>query len=509
MSDLTIAVSKAVQNPKGTGYVERMAAEGVDEKSAMSRLAAARQRMDGLRARGQVPAGREAGPGRIDAIGHILNEVFGYQHGDPNSAVPIQVPVSVPSVWNAARLQCVQTNCLTSNSLTRNVGEVLGVFGDSETYQDSSGRWRVRSTAKVKNLYALEEALDWVESPKWSPKFPAPKGVAEGAKAFATHCQRCHAQPYLDKFSAQWDAAGENWRGTNAPSNLTDHFVAEDYVGQTRYVWRVTKVGFESVGTDDQFIKVHTGSRYTLNPRATEILDGKMRDGILATLREKVGDVPSSLAARLAELEGRDITLTGQAIVNAQFDKLKAAQLTPTNPLRKPDGSVMTLILLAGSTASAVDSYFLDAYPDRETAAKERDTFSFMRARPQPTTLAQMAVYRARPLNGIAFTAPYGHAGVWPTLESVLFPETRPERFWVGHGEFDPFAVGVDITKGEAMCGAPDRPATCFRMTTTEHRPGTDDGGNSRSGHAGARHYGGREPTSEEKRAIIEYLKSI
>jgi len=307
MSDLNIAVSKAVQDPKGTEYVERMAAKGVDEKNAMSRLAAARQRMDGFRARGQVPAGREAGPGRIDAIGHILNEVFGHQYGDANSAAPIQVPVSVPAVWNAARLQCVQTNCLTSNSLTRNVGEVLGVFGDSETYQDSSGRWRVRSTAKVKNLYALEEALDWVESPKWSPKFPAPKGVAEGAKAFATHCQRCHAQPYLDKFSAQWDAAGENWRGTNAPSDLTDHFVAEDYLGQTRYVWRVTKVGFESVGTDDQFIKVHAGSRYTLNPRATEVLDGKMRDGILATLREKVGGVASSLAARLAELEGRDI----------------------------------------------------------------------------------------------------------------------------------------------------------------------------------------------------------
>jgi hypothetical protein len=508
ISDLNIAVSKAVQDPKGTGYVERMAAKGVDEKNAMSRLAAARQRMDGLRARGQLPAGREAGPGRIDAIGHILNEVFGYQYGDPNSVAPIQVPVSVPAVWNAARLQCVQTNCLTSNSLTRNVGEVLGVFGDSETYQDSSGRWRVRSTAKVKNLYALEEALDWVESPKWSPKFPTPKGVAEGAKAFATYCQRCHAQPYLDRFSAQWDARGENWRGTNAPSDLTDDFVAETYLGQTRYVWRVTKVGFESVGTDDQFIKVHA-SRFTQNPRATEILDGKMRDGILATLREKVGDVPSSLAARLAELEGRDITFTGQAIVNAQFDKLRAAQLTPANPLRKPDGSVMTLMLLAGSTASAVDSYFLDAYPDRETAAKERDTFSFMRARPQPTTLTQMAVYRARPLNGIAFTAPYGHAGVWPTLESVLFPEKRPESFWVGHGEFDPSAVGVDVTKGEAICTTPNHPATCFRITTTEHRPGIDDGGNSRSGHAGAPHYGGREPTSEEKRAIIEYLKSI
>ena len=120
-----------------------------------------------------------------------------------------------------------------------------------------------------------------------------------------------------------------------------------------------------------------------------------------------------------------------------------------------------------------------------------------------------MAVYRARPLNGIAFTAPYGHNGVWPTLESVLFPETRPESFWVGHSEFDPYAVGVDIKKGDAICGAPNRRPTCFKVTTTERRPGTDDNGNSRSGHAGAGFYGGQEPTPEEKRAILEYLKSI
>ena len=81
ISDLNVAVSKAVQDPKGTGYVARMAAKGADEKNATSRLAAAKQRMDGLRDRGQVPVGREAGPGRIDAVGHILNEVFGHRTG--------------------------------------------------------------------------------------------------------------------------------------------------------------------------------------------------------------------------------------------------------------------------------------------------------------------------------------------------------------------------------------------------------------------------------------------
>lgn len=524
IADLYAAVSKASQDPKGTGYLERMAARGADDASATSRLAAAQKQVDGLRERGQVAAGREAGPGRLDAVGHILNEVFGHQYGDPNDAVrpydpegqdrasiqPIRVPVSVPHVWNAARLQCVQTNCLTSNSLTRNVGEVLGVFGDSETYQDASGRRRVRSTAKVKNLHALEEALDWVESPKWSAKFPAPKGnVAEGAKAFATYCQGCHAQPYLDRFNAQWDAVGENWNGRNAPSDLAAHFAPEEYLDQTRYTWKVTTLGFEAAGTDDQFIKAHALARYTVNARATEILDAKMRDGVLATLRERVPGLVASLAARLAELEGRDVTLTGQAIVNREFNKLRDAQLTSTNPIRKPDGSVMTLILLAGSTASAVDSYFLDAYPDRKTAAAERDKLGFFRSRPQPPTLARMAVYRARPLNGIAFTAPFGHNGAWPTIESVLFPDTRPERFWVGHDQFDPDAVGVDVKNGAAICGAPNRPSRCFEVITTERLPGVDDNGNSRSGHAGAKFYGGREPTPEEKRAILEYLKSI
>ena len=407
----------------------------------------------------------------------------------PASIKPIQVPVSVPAVWNAARLQCVQTNCLTSNSLTRNVGEVLGVFGDSETYKDPSGRWRVRSTAKVRNLYALEEALDWVESPKWSSKFPSPKGnLAGGAKAFATHCQRCHARPYLDKFSAQWDAVGENWSGRNAPSDLADHFVAEEYLGQTRYVWKVTRVGFETVGTDDQFIKAHAGSRYTLNPRATEILDAKMHDGILATLREKVGGLASLLAARLAGARGP------RHHVHWTSDCQRGIRQAQERSTHQHEPSAQ-----AGRFGDDVDSpggvdcqrrgLLLPQLvpPDRETGAGERDKFAFFRARPQPPTLAQMAVFRARPLNGIAFTAPYGHNGAWPTLESVLFPETRPESFWVGHGEFDPFAVGVDIKKGDAICGVPNRPSMCFKVTTTEHGPGTDDSGNSRSGHAGAR----------------------
>ena len=82
---------------------------------------------------------------------------------------------------------------------------------------------------------------------------------------------------------------------------------------------------------------------------------------------------------------------------------------------------------------------------------------------------------------------PYGHAGSWPTIESVLFPEMRPTGFWLGHGEFDPSARGRRRQAGEAICGGADRTPTCFRIETTEHQPGVDDSGNSRSGHEGAR----------------------
>lgn len=519
MDDLAQAVAKTSSDPKAARYFERMAARGAGEGPARDRLAAAKARIDGLQARGQVPAGREAGPGRLDAMSHIMNEVFGDQFGDPNSIKPVSVPINLPHVWNAARLECVQTNCLTNNPLTRNAGEVLGVFGDSETYLDSAQRLRVRSTVKFKNLHDTEEALDWVESPKWSPKFPAPSGdLAAGQQAFVRHCQSCHAQPYLETFKAQWNTHGENWDGKSASgptAELATHFKPEDDGNEIRQLWRVKTMAVAKVETDDQFNTVHA-ARYTLNARATEILDGKIRDVALVRLREAIqgrarrfGGAVAWLNDRAAELEGRQRSLVDQLAVDKGLKLARAAQMTSNNPMRKTDGSVMTLVLLGGATASATDSYFLSTYSDIKEAAQARDKFGFYRVRPKESaTVETMSVYRARPLNGIAFTAPFGHNGAWPTLEAVLFPEKRPESFWVGHSEFDPNAVGVDTVKGEAICGGPNPPRMCFKMTTTEHRAGVPDSGNSRSGHSGDKFYG-REPTPAEKRAILEYLKSI
>ena len=513
ISNLYAAVSKTVQDPNGTGYVARMAARGADEKTAATRLAAAQQRMDGLRSRGQVPDGREAGPGRIDAVGHILNEVFAQQYADPNSNKPIQVPVSVPAVWNAARLQCVQTNCLTSNSLTRNVGEVLGVFGDSETYKDSSGgggsvrppRSRTSTHSKKRSTGSRAPGgrrsshrprETWPRAPRRSP----PTANAATHSRISTSSARSGT------------ASGENWSGKNAPSDLDRTLPRRGAtLGRPDTCGRSPELDYENVGHRRS---VHQGARRL--PVHAE----RARDRAFSTARCATGSWRPS-ARRSAALapcwrpgsrSWRAATrhVTGQAIVDTGIREAEGRSAHRDEPVAQ-----------AGRVGDDADSpggvdrerrglvfpRLVPASGGRRKRARQIRVLPGPAAADDPgpdgrcTALARSMGSRSPPLMGT--TAPGRRSS------RVLFPETRPESFWVGHGEFDPNAVGVDIKKGEVICGGANRLPTCFKVTTTEHQPGTDDSGNSRSGHAGARFFGGREPTPEEKRAIIEYLKSI
>ena len=513
MADLQEAVHATTNDPP------KKAAFCGEVKGCDALLAAANARIDDLRSRSVVPAGSESGPGRLDAISHILNEVFGHQLKDtPGSVAPVQVPISLPPVWNAARLDCVQTNCLAKNSLSRNVGEVLGVFGDSEMYTDAGGRVRVRSTAKVENLDKLEQALDFVTSPKWDP---ALFGAIDAAKAqrggqlFAQKCAGCHAEPYKSSYDKQWQTNGQSWDGAGMGSALEKDFSKESYQGKDRYLWRVTRIAFDEVGTDSAFVLDHAVQRYSQAKdgnevgQAVQVLNDKIADNIAWQVRSKTG-AAGDLFGALAELHGSDRTIAEKAAIDLKLPQIIADETNtdgnPTNltvggkpflfdgaplNLRKTDGSVMTLVLLGAVTASAVDSYFLDKYPsDSKSATASRDKMQFFRAPPEKgLTLNDFAVYRARPLNGVAFTAPYGHAGVWPTLRSVLFPSERPASFFVGSGDFDPKNVGVDTSV-----------KTGFQVDTT--KPGSTN-----KGHEGSKY--GTDLPDADKLAIIEYLKSI
>jgi hypothetical protein len=97
--------------------------------------------------------------------------------------------------------------------------------------------------------------------------------------------------------------------------------------------------------------------------------------------------------------------------------------------------------------------------------------------------------YKARPLNGIWATAPYLHNGSIPNLEQILTaPELRDKQFYVGSRKFDPDKVGLSTAKDGSRG---------FLFDTSKV-------GNSNSGH---KH--GTALTSNEKRDLIEFLKTL
>ena len=103
-------------------------------------------------------------------------------------------------------------------------------------------------------------------------------------------------------------------------------------------------------------------------------------------------------------------------------------------------------------------------------------------------TWRQTGGYMARPLDGIWASPPYLHNGSVPTVWDLLHPPSeRPATFAVGR-ELDPDDLGIDVD---------GQPADAWIFDTSI-------GGNSNAGHEH-----GFELTDPQKRALIEYLKTL
>ena len=99
--------------------------------------------------------------------------------------------------------------------------------------------------------------------------------------------------------------------------------------------------------------------------------------------------------------------------------------------------------------------------------------------------------YKARPLNGIWATAPYLHNGSVPTLAELLKTDTeRVKEFYVGSWVLDPIHVGISDVAEEGGVHH-----YLFKTNLT---------GNSNSGH----NFGTRL-TADQKKQLIEYIKTL
>ena len=133
------------------------------------------------------------GYGRLDAFGAILNRVTSTLLEIPGNATPANAPVSYPFLWNTSQLDWVQWNGSVSNHIARNVGEVSGVFAHTILKTDNENE-RFYSSAKIVNLYQLEQYMAKLDSPKWSSPLPAiDRSKAEKGKVlYANNCVGCH-----------------------------------------------------------------------------------------------------------------------------------------------------------------------------------------------------------------------------------------------------------------------------------------------------------------------------
>ena len=106
--------------------------------------------------------------------------------------------------------------------------------------------------------------------------------------------------------------------------------------------------------------------------------------------------------------------------------------------------------------------------------------------------------YVAPPLDGVWATAPYFHNGSVPTLWHVLHPAERPAVWRRTATGYDDARVGLEI---EAFA---DMPAEKLRSAERRRYFDTRKPGKSAAGHDFA-----EVLDAAEKRAILEYLKTL
>lgn len=154
------------------------------------------------------------GPGRQDAVQGIANLIFSNDLGVPANRRLQDAPVSIPFLWDTWRLSRVQTNGFApgQNSIGRNIGEVLGVFGRTNFVDRATGtpnpepqRWE--TSVQLGNMLWLEDTLRGLAPPPWPADILGAideELAAEGRDLFAAHCSGCHGIATLP--DGTWDA---------------------------------------------------------------------------------------------------------------------------------------------------------------------------------------------------------------------------------------------------------------------------------------------------------------
>ncbi|WP_205012771.1 di-heme-cytochrome C peroxidase [Nitrosomonas sp. HPC101] len=368
------------------------------------------------------------GPARLDAVSMIFNRLAGLDIGPaptymiPENIQPATAPVRYPFLWNAGIQDKTQWPGFANNGnkilgLSRNLGEVFGVFGIFHPKKDKSHLlgidYQSNNSANFQGLIALEKLMNKIGAPKWPWKVDqtlASKGktiyerkTAEGG------CADCHGIMPGDK--------PKTW-----------------------------KTPIMDVGTDS---------------KEYEILGRTVKTGVL---------------------EGAKIPFLAKPLkpVDTAFSVLGTAVLGTILQHYVP-------IVMRTKDMAQIDSLELSALPPETESLQD----AFI-APPAVSEETSVYAYESRVLEGIWAAAPYLHNGSVPTLAELLKPAAeRVSSFKIGP-IYDTVNIGIAVEQ------------TKFDYTLQTTDCSDRNSGNSRCGHEF-----GTTLSPDDKKALLEYLKTL
>ncbi len=400
---------------------------------------------------------------RLDAFGNIQNAGTAFALNNLSNRNDPTGPVSYPFLWGTHQSDVVQWNASAPNTpvvgpLARNVGEVVGVFGDLVMQEHSRFHWRrlflgekikYTSNVDIEGLGYLESMVKTLQSPVWPVEYlPAIDTVkaAKGRVLFESKCIACHQiVPRENEYKS----------------------------------YTAKQIDIKKVGTDP--VTARNADRRCAKTLALQ--DTKK----MVLFGEKLG----------AESAAITIPVNGSigVILNHPLTALEAG----LRPMR-------TKVEHTSDVSRPTFTQEHETELDSEVATHDKSIKDYMTEHLQNVDKIRRSsddqsscgdpdarlVYKARPLNGIWATAPYLHNGSVPNLWALLQKEDdRPASFWVGSREFDPVNVGFDVAKG----------LNEFKVN--------DAKGNERAGNSNRGHDYGTKWTDEQKWAVVEFMKTL
>ena len=430
------------------------------------------------------------GPGRVDAFGAILNQVSSVAGKLPENHFVADAPVSYPFLWDTPQHDFVQWNGAAPNNtsefgelffdtkhvgaLGRNAGEVLGVFGTFDVKNDIILPKGYPSSVNLPNLIKIEDSIRTLWSPQWPVAELGPIDEvlrASGETLYKQHCATCHE-------TIERKNPNREVKAWLKESVGTDPTMARNFLT------RVAKTG----DFKNQLINVPGFDRFHDTASQKQLLVHSVQR-VLIGATFSVPVVPFQLASS-AEVTIGDQKLTGRfQSLELQNNKFLEGILDKKNDLKNLKVTIGKKTFTFANSVEAFNRFkSLDGESVHVEAISNESVLGEAGSRLKLTEAAPVGyIYKGRPLNGIWATAPYLHNGSVPNIDELLKkPAARTTKFQVGSRVYDKENMGLVSTTGT--------------FTYDTNQPG-----NSNAGHD----YGDTEFDRDQRKALIEYLKSL